>query len=434
VNTTFALIAVFVLVGINAFFVAVEFALVAIDRSKVAVEAEKGSRTWGVISKLLRQLSYHLSGAQLGITMSSLLIGFLVEDLAADLLSPRLEPILGSIASGGLGIFIGVVIATALQMVYGELVPKTIAISEPGRVLRVLARPAQLYGIVAKPLIGAANGAANVITRRLGHEVVEELHSIQSLEELEQVIRSSGAEGTLDSRNVTLLTRSIRFGDKTVADVLVPRVELTAIEADKSVQDLSDLAVDSGHSRFVVFGQDLDDVQGVVHVKQVHSVPAAKRAATPVQELVRQAFVVPEARDLESMLVEMRRTRTHLAVVADEHGGTAGIVTIEDIVEEIVGEIDDEYDPTPEVQIVRERDSLVLGGSLHPDEVEEASGFVMPEGDYETLAGFALDQLQRIPRAGEIFEWGGWILEVVEMDRWRISTVRLIAPREATTR
>jgi len=429
VNTTLGLIAVFILVGINAFFVAVEFALVAIDRSKVAVEAEKGNRIWGVIAKLLRQLSYHLSGAQLGITMSSLLIGFLVEDLAAELLSPRLEPILGSIASGGLGIFIGVVIATILQMVYGELVPKTIAISEPGRVLRVLARPAQLYGIAAKPLIGAANGAANEITRRLGHEVVEELHSIQTLDELEQVIKSSGEEGTLDSRNVTLLTRSIRFGDKTAADVLVPRVELTAIEADKSVQALADLAVESGHSRFVVFGQDLDDIQGVVHVKQVHNVAAADRATTSVQQLVREAFVVPEARDLESMLVEMRRTRTHLAVVADEHGGTAGIVTIEDIVEEIVGEIDDEYDPTPEVQIVRERNSLVLAGSLHPDEVEEASGFVMPEGDYETLAGFALDQLQRIPRSGEIFEWSGWILEVVEMDKWRISSVRLTAPR-----
>jgi len=433
VTIALGLLAVLILILVNGLFVAIEFALVAVDRARVAMEVEKGNKPWALVSSLLSRLSFHLSGAQLGITISSLLLGFLSEPLAESLLAPIIRPIFGDAAVTTLGVVVAVMVATFLQLVLGELVPKTLAVAEPMRVLRLVARPAHLFGVFAGPIIGFGNRIANWITRKLGAEVVEELHSIKNLEELENVIRSSGKEGKIDPRNVTLLTRSIRFSEKEATDILVPRVELTAIQIDKSATDLAALSHSTGLSRFVVYGEDLDDVQGVVHIKSVHSIPLADRPSTPVGAFMQEAFVVPEGRDLESMLLDMRRTRNQLAVVADEHGGTAGIVTIEDIVEEIVGEIDDEYDAASGAPILkREANAVILDGSSHPDEVEEAIGFVMPEGRYETLAGFALDQLQRIPAAGEVFGWEGWLFEVVEMDKWRIAQLRVRQPAPAS--
>lgn len=415
-----------ILISANAFFVAVEFALVVVDRARVNKDAAEGTRPWPTVQKLINNLSFNLSGAQFGITVSSLILGRLGEPIAAALLSPILRPLVGDAADGTLSIVLMFVLSTMAQLVLGELVPKNIAISDPVRILRRYSRAAAIYGTVAGPLIRALNGAAEWLGRRFGIEPREELHSITTIEELEHVIRSSGVEGTLDPQDVTLLTRSIRFGEKTAADALVPRVELNCIEIEKSVADLVAASVETGHSRFPVIGNDLDDVRGIAHVKSVHRVPLSERADTPVTALMVEPFVVPESRDLESILREMRADRVQLAVVVDEHGGNSGIVTLEDIVEEIVGEIADEYDPEPgEVLIVEERGSFMLAGSLHPDEVEEACGFRVPEGDYETFAGFALDQLQRIPARGELFEWAGWLIEVADMDGWRIASLRL---------
>ena len=270
------------------------------------------------------------------------------------------------------------------------------------------------------------------MVRRLGIEPREDIETVPDRDELEHLFVSSGQEGMLDEGEVRLLTRSIRLADKQADDAMVPRVEVVAIAADASVADLADLAARTGHSRFPVIGGHLDDVAGVVHVKSLFAVPVQDRPSTPVSQLMKPVLAVPESRDLDDMLDDLRTGAGQLAVVVDEHGGTAGIITLEDVLEEIVGEIDDEHDSsTPERTRAESRGSTVLPASLHVDEVLEATGFAMPEGAYETLAGLVLDRLGHIPVPGEIATVEGWRLEVVAVNGLRIAAVRVVAASEA---
>jgi len=377
---------------------------------------------------VLKRLSFHLSGAQLGITVVSLVLGFVAEPTVATVLDPLLEPLLGA-QSKQVSVVLALALATVFQMVVGELIPKNVVIARPTPSALRLAGPFRLYAVVFGPVISVSERAANWAVRRLGVEPREELSSVRSLAELELLFRSSGAGGTLEPRAVDLLTRSIRFGEKTADDALVPRTSLEALEVDATLADLVQRSLETGHSRFLVYGTDLDDVRGVVHAKSVYEIAPADRASTSVRAVMTEAFVVPESRPLASLLVELREAGSHLAVVVDEYGGTAGIVTMEDLIEEIIGEIDDEYDPEPAALSVEQPSgAFVLAGTLHPDEVAEACGFVVPSGEYETLAGFVLDRLGRLPVAGEWVAHDGWELEVVEMDRRRIDRVRLTPP------
>jgi CBS domain containing-hemolysin-like protein len=415
------LLAVVLLVLATAFFVAVEFALVAVDRFKIQRLAEEGDRPARVLVGLLRRLSFQLSGAQLGITVTSLLLGFLAEPTIADLI----EPVLGR----GASIAIALLLATVFQMVLGELVPKGVAIAKPELAARALARPAAAYASVFGPLIRFFNSAADSTVRRLGVEPAEELSSVRSLEELELLIESTGEGGELAPEAYDVLRRAFRFGEKTAADALVPRVDVRWIAADADVDALVELAVATGHSRFPVCGADLDDVVGVVHVKDVYGLPHEDRGDTAVTAIAVPPWVVPETAELADLLAQFRRLGSHQAVVVDEYGGTAGILTLEDVLEELVGEIDDEYDPAPpRLTTVLPSGDVELPGTLHPDEVAEACGFEIPDGPYETLAGFMLARLGRIPVPGDVVNAAGWRLEVTEMDRLRVAAVRLTAP------
>jgi CBS domain containing-hemolysin-like protein len=340
-----------------------------------------------------------------------------------------LAPLIGEVPRG-VTVAIALAVATVLQMVLGELVPKSVAITYPNGTARLLSAAIRLYGIVAGPVIWFFENTANAVVRALGIEPRGELDATRSLEELQYLFRSSAEEGTLAPEDVSLLTRSIRFAEKTADDALVPRVEIVAIERDRTVADLVQLAIDTGYSRYPVIGSDLDDVVGVVHVKSIYGLPVEARATTPVESIMSEVLAVPEARVLDDLLADFRSSRSYLAVVVDEHGGTAGIITLEDLLEEIVGEIDDEYDDEPAVLTrVEEAGTYVLAGGLHPDEVFEATQFALPEGEYETLAGFVLDRLGHIPEPGERFEYAGWKFEVVAMQRLRVATVRIVAPR-----
>ncbi len=414
----------------NAGFVAAEFALVAVDRTRIEERVGAGDSGARRVQALLERLSYHLSGAQLGITITSLMLGFLAEPAVASVIEPGLDAVFGG-SSEGLSIALALAIATVAQMVLGELVPKTLATSRPLGTAIALSRPTAVYGSLARPMIALLDGMAERITRRLGVEPTHELESTPDREELERLVRSSGDEGMLDEGEVELLTRSIRLADKSADDAMVPRVRVAAVARDASVDELVALAVHSGHSRFPVTGADLDHIVGVVHVKAVHAVAVVDRSSTLVGDLMTSVPAVPEARDLDDLLVELREGGTQLAIVIDEHGGTAGIITLEDVLEEIVGEIDDEHDSTTAMLTrVEARGSNVIPASLHPDEVEDATGFDMPEGEYETLAGLVLDRLGHIPEPGEMCRVDGWRLEVVAMDRLRIATVRVVAPPE----
>jgi CBS domain containing-hemolysin-like protein len=284
----------------------------------------------------------------------------------------------------------------------------------------------RIYGIVFGPAIRLFNNAANATVRLLGVEPKEEISNVQTLSELQVLVRTSTEEGTLDEPASALLTRAIRFEQKAAEDVLVPRTAVKALQTDQSVTELVRLSAETGFSRFLVFGEDLDDIDGVVHVRSAHTVAAAERATTPVSELMRPVLAIPESRSLADLLIDLRNAHTHLAVVVDEYGGTAGIVTLEDVLEEIVGEIDDEHDPMP-TRLTRPRQAgeWVVPGTLHPDEVVDQTGFEVPDGEYETIAGFALDRFGRIPEVGDAFEHDGWSIAVAAMERRRISEVRL---------
>ncbi len=420
------------LIVANAFFVAAEFGLIAADRSRVNAEAEAGNASAVRVRRLLARLSYHLSGAQLGITVVSLVLGFVAEPSIAALIEGPVESLVGEGSSHGVSVALALTLATVLHMVLGELVPKNIAIAKPELVTRLLSRPVHGWGIVVRPLVTGLNGVANAIVRRLGIEPRDELDHARSLEELEQLIESAGEHGTLDRNEVELLTRSIRFGDKTVAEALTPRVEVEALAATDTLADLVELSVQTGFSRFPVYGDDLDDVVGLVEVRAVLACPVGERPATLVTSAMTEPIVVPESRELTELFGDLRRSGQHLAVVIDEHGGLAGIATLEDLIEEIVGEISDEHDaPVEPAELTRVegRGAWLLPGSLHIDEVADACGLELPEGEYETLAGFVLSRLGRIPEPGALFDHDGWRIEVVAMDRLRVATVRVRAPR-----
>ncbi|MGH9113224.1 MAG: hemolysin family protein [Acidimicrobiales bacterium] len=414
-------------------FVAAEFALVTVDRSSVDRDALAGRRGARFTAAALGKLSTNLSSAQLGITLTSLVIGFIAEPAVADVIEPAVQGVVGERRSTGVSITVALAIATAVQMVVGELVPKSLAVAHPTRVAYALAGPLRWFGAAFGPLIRVLNGAANWTVRRLGIEPQEELRSVRSLDELELLIRSSGEEGTLEPEAFTLLTRTVRFGDKAAADALVPRTALQYLTSDQTVADLARRSLETGLSRFPVCEGDLDDVVGVVHVKDVYRVPFAARATTPIAEVTVDAYVVPETKGLAVLLVEMRRRGTQFALVVDEYGGTAGGITLEDVLEEIVGDISDEHDPAgaTRTRAPRAGEWLVAGG-LHPDEVLDICGFDVPEGQYETLAGFVLDRLGRIPGPGDRLSYDGWTVEVAAMDRRRVATVRLVAPDVAT--
>jgi len=417
------------LILIHGFFVAGEFGIVAIDRNKVERNAEAGDPRAKSVLRALRTLSFQLSGAQLGITITSLLVGFLIEPAIAPLLEPLVDLAgVPEASTFGIAVGLGLVLATSFEMVVAELVPKNLAIARPEAISYAIATPLRLVNAAMKPLIVFLNAAANWSVRLVGIQPKDELTAVHSLEELQVLIRSSREKGGLDEEEATLLARSISFGDKVAADAFIPRVDIVGLSRDSTLEDLTRVALETGHSRFPVTGEDVDDIVGIALVKDVHTIERSRRAGVPITEIMRPPLVVPESRELASLLVEMRRTRLHLAVVIDEFGGTAGIVTLEDLLEEIVGEIDDEYDSSDGGGLLTSSpDGVhVVPGMSHPHELKELTGFEMPDGNYETLAGFLLELFDRIPAPGDHISFDGWEFKVVEMERRRIAQVLMV--------
>jgi CBS domain containing-hemolysin-like protein len=325
-------------------------------------------------------------------------------------------------------------IATVAQMVLGELVPKNAALAKPLTVARFAIPPQRAFSIVFGPLIRAFNAIANNLVRRLGVEPQDELASARSAEELGLLVRLSAEAGTLPPGTAAMLRRALRFGDKTAEEAMTPRVDCTTVEASSSLSVLLEIADETGHLRVPVHGEDMDDIIGVGVVADAFAVPAAERATTSVRDIARPPVLVPETLLLATVLERLRAAHSELAVVVDEYGGFAGIVTTEDLAEELVGEMADEYDQPDEESVepiptlLAPGESAVVPGGLRPDEVEERTGFVMPEGPYETLAGLLLAGLGHLPAAGEEIVVDGWRLTASAVERRRIEQVTLTAP------
>ncbi len=401
---------VLVLIGINGFYVAGEFSLVAVNRSRVETLAREGDRRAGRLLKSLRDLSFELSGAQLGITATSLVLGAVAEPTVARFIAPALE--LVGVESQRVALVTALVLATFFQMVLGELFPKNVAIARPYPTARRVGLPMSFLNGLGRPVIQFFNAAANWTVRRLGIEPRDELVGLRSLQELEMIVRASSAEGELEPHATSLLTRAIAFVEKDAADAMIPRVTVQGVAQDASIAELRALAVETGHSRFPVYESDLDAVTGIAHVKDTFVVPPEERERVTVREIAGPFEVVPESMRLDTLLIELQKAGRTMAVVVDEYGGMAGIVTVEDIVEEILGEIEDEHDEAPGGDVDRD----VLSGSLHRHEVEELTGFEWPEGSYETLNGFVTARLERFPEPGDSVVVGEYLVDVLEVE------------------
>ncbi|HOT33154.1 MAG TPA: hemolysin family protein [Rhodoglobus sp.] len=412
-------------------FVASEFALVNLDRSDLEVRQSRGERGLGTVISALKQTSTHLSSAQLGITLTTLLAGYTLEPAFSSWLSVPLTalglsvPAVRIIAS-----ILAITVATLLSMIIGELVPKNLALALPRAVAKVVV-PFQVgFTAVFRPAVALLNSTANAILRLIGIEPKEELSGARTAEELTSLVRRSAREGSLDRDTATLLARTLAFADHTAQDVMTPRPRVASVERTDTAQDVIELARRTGFSRFPVIDDGIDDVVGIVHIKQAVAVPREKRADVPVSALQSDALRVPETMKLDSLLAELRGRGYQMAVVVDEYGGTAGVTTLEDLVEELVGEVSDEHDRT-KADVVRSRDWFTFPGILRPDELLERTDVVVPEeGPYETVAGWLMSELGRLPKVGDTVEIDRGVFRIERLEGRRIDRVRYTPRRE----
>jgi len=408
----------------TGFFVASEFALVNLDRSDLEARQERGEKRLATTIAALKHTSTHLSSAQLGITLTTLLAGYTLEPAFSTWLAFPLGALLPSTAVTIIASILAVTFATLLSMIIGELVPKNFALALPRGTAKFVVPFQVLFTTVFKPAVSLLNNTANGILRSVGIEPKEELSGARTAEELTSLVRRSASEGSLEADTATLLARTLAFADHTAQDVMTPRPRVDSIDRTDSAQDVIDLAKRTGFSRFPVIDDSIDDVVGLVHIKQAVAVPHKKRADVPVSALQTEALQVPETMRLHALLAELRGRGYQMAVVVDEYGGTAGVATLEDLVEELVGEVSDEHDRS-KADVVRSRDWFTFPAILRPDELLERTGVEVPEeGPYETVAGWLMSELGRVPRTGDTITAAGGVFRIERLDGRRIDRVR----------
>lgn len=436
------LAAVLFLVLLNGFFVAAEFALVAARRSRIDQMAAEGDRKAKVVQHAQAELDRYISGTQLGITLASLALGWIGEPALASLIDRGLAAVgiadhaapgvVSAAAHSGAAIAVAFAIITFLHIVLGELAPKSLALSRPEDVSRHIARPLILFSKVGAPFIAVLNGSANRLLRLVGIRPVGEGEHVHSPEELRLLVMQARAHGTLDESDSAMLAGVFDFHEKRAVDVMRPRTDVSAIDVESTEDEVWQLLRSERYSRYPVYRDTLDDVVGVFLAKDLWLRDPADTRPFRLEDYVREALYVPSTRPAERVLDDLRRTRAHLAVVLDEYGGTAGIVTMEDLVEEVVGDIADEYD-------LREREAFELDGVLElagaMSLVDARSDYQLriPEGDWTTLGGYVFSAIGRLPRVGDRATFPGGELEVVAMDGRRVAAVRVHRTADAAT-
>lgn len=422
-----------ILVGVlltagTAVFVAGEFSLVALDPSTVETRAAAGERRAETVRKALSRLSTLLSGAQVGITLTTVLLGFTMQDALANLLDDLLSGWLAQSLATGVAVVTALVVVNAFSMVVGELIPKNATLADPMRAAGLVAPVLMAFTTVLAPLIKVLNDTSNLLLRRMGIEPAEEISGTRSASELAALVRHSAEEGTLDGSTAALLTRSIGVSELTAVDVMTDRGRLHTLDAQDTADAVVALARTTGHSRFPVTGEDVDDVIGVVHLRRVIAVPYERRSAVRVSStsLMTPVPRVPETMPLGSLLVELRAAGSQMALVVDEYGGTAGVVTLEDAVEEIVGDVADEHDRRRGGSHRDASGDWMVPGWMRPDELASTCGLYVPDdGPYETLGGLVMHELGRVPAVGDEVETRRALLTVVGMEGRRVTRLRV---------
>ena len=431
------LLAVFLLTAGTGYFVAQEFAYVSADRLALSRQAEAGDRGAARALKVLERLSFMLSGAQLGITVTGLVVGFIAEPSVSALLKPALTGMgIPEGAVGGISVVLAFVLATVVQMVLGELAPKNLAIAVPERLAKALAPSTLGYLKVVGPLVHVFDGAANRLLRRVGIEPVEELHHGATLEELGHLIGESHEQGELPRDTAELLDHALEFSERTLDEVMVPRVDTVFVRGDATAAEAVGLIAEHGHSTYPVLGDHPDDVPGVLGVRELMRLPAGDLARTTAGSLARKPLLLPDTLPLPEAVAQMRERDDEFAVVLDEHGGVAGIVTYEDIAEELVGDIADETDTVTE-PAVSDGEGWLVDAGRRLDEIADATGIELPEDeDYDTVAGLVVDRLGRFPAIGDritvdLLDGARAVIDVRTLDRHVPERVRIERMGEA---
>lgn len=397
------LLIAFLLILACGVFVAAEFSLLAVQRSSVENKVKRGDvRAKGVL-QALTTLSTQLSSAQVGITLTNLLIGYLAEPAIARLVAPVLAALhVSEHFVTSISLVLGLLLATALTMIFGELVPKNLAIAKPYRVAAAVQLPLLMFTQFMRWPIRMLNASANGILRLFGIEPTEELASARSADELLSLVRRSAERGALPQESAVMLERSLNFGELRALDAITPRLRVKALAADSSVEDVLELAKSSGFSRFPVYGDNLDDIRGIVHVKYAFAVSKRQRGSTNVKEIMTKPLFVPSSISLEALLDDLRLDGMQMAVAVDEFGAIDGIVTVEDLLEELVGDVKDEHDTSGAKARALKNGNWNISGLLRPDELAELTGVYLPEhDDVETIAGLVAHHLERIPKVGD---------------------------------
>lgn len=415
-------------------FVSAEFSLVAIDQAVVEKRAEEGQRGAARVLRATKTLSTQLSGAQVGITLTTILLGYTTQSTIASLL----ESALGSagVAWGlatGIAAFAAAAFINVFSMLFGELVPKNLALAHPMETARAVVPFQMAFTTVFAPVIWVLGGTANWVLRRMGIEPREEISSARSAGELAALVEHSAEEGTFDTSTASLFTNSIRMSRLCAADVMTDRGRVRTLPEGASAADVIALAASTGHSRFPVIGEDSDDVVGLVSLRRAVAVPHERRAEVPVvsSSLLAPAPSVPETAPIGPLMVQLRDEGLQMAVVVDEYGGVSGIVTLEDVIEEIVGEVSDEHDQRRLGIRPRPDGTLLVPGTLRPDELKARTGIVLPDdGPYDTLGGLIMNELGDIPAVGQRLQVDGVGLEVAQMQGRRVTQIALTPPPE----
>lgn len=418
------LFAVFLTVG-TGLFVASEFAIINSDRAQLLADQAGGEKGLERPIKAIAKTSTHLSAAQLGITITTLLTGFVAEPAITRLITPWLSQfdlVAGSIET--FSVVVAMTIATIFSFLIGELVPKNMALAAPKRVLKLVVGFQLGFTWLFSILVRFMNNNGNWLVRRFGIEPKEELSSARTADELASLVRRSATLGSLEKDTAKLLEKTLAMSTLLANDIMTPRPKMFSLERTDLASDLIELALETGHSRFPVTGEDADDIVGVVHLKRAISIPVERRDQVPISALMVEPVRVPETMALDRLILQLRGRGLQFGIVIDEYGGTAGIVTLEDAVEELVGELSDEHDRQRSHLLQYADGSLAFSGLTRPAELEEFGLKIAEDEDYDTVSGFMMSELGRIPKVSDRVDLEGGALIVIKMDGRRVDRIK----------
>lgn len=419
--------AVFVLILLNAFFVAAEFALVGSRRSRLREKAKEGNRLAHLAEKLVHNLDEAIAATQLGITITSLLVGWIGEQTLASVFLTFFQSLPAAwakIASHTVASACAFALITFMHVVIGELIPKGIAIRYPNRTAIYVSQPMRFVMLLFKPFVWALNGLGNFGLQLLGVPMAKGHQMVHSVEELKFLIEASHQGGALNATEKDLLKKVFKFGDLVARQVMVPRTEMSCITLNANLEEVVEISRKTGHTRFPVYENSIDNIVGILHMKDVvHHLYA--KLPFHLGKIMKEAQFVPEAMPIVQLLSFFREKHTQMVIVVDEFGGTSGLVTLEDVIEEIVGDFYDEHHPVISHMVQLNENEVLLQARVRLDEINERFHLNLESEDADTIGGFVLQKLGSIPHVGDTVEAPGALIKVEEMSKWKIKSVRL---------